>query len=135
MPFAHVGCAGQAPVLELRPRCGLLDHEVHHFLQLTADEILVDADGGNPAAAPAIEAQQAAATISPELRDREPSTGTAAGTAIIRVLAAASLSGVDNQLVLELELSCWLHEVLGAWPCRTAFTLGRGPSDELVALR
>ena len=51
------------------------------------------------------------------------------------MLAAASLSGVDNQLVLELELSCWLHEVLGAWPCRTAFTLGRGPSDELVALR
>jgi len=93
---------------------------------LTADEILVDADGGNPAAAPAIDAQQAAATISPELRDREPSTGTAAGTAIIRVLAAASLSGVDNQLVLELELSCWLHVVLGCVAVSYGFHLAWG---------
>jgi hypothetical protein len=93
---------------------------------LTADEILVDADRRTPAAAPAIDARQVTATIPPDLRDREPSTATAAGTANIRVLAAASLSGVDNQLVLELELSCWLHEVLGCVAVSYGFHLGQG---------
>src|SRR5262249_10086347 len=60
------------------------------------------------------------------LRDREPGTGAAAGTATIRVLAAASLSGVDNQLVLEFGLSCWLHEVLGWVAVSYGFDRGRG---------
>ena len=54
LPHAHVGCAGQVPVLELRPRGGLLGHEVRHLLHLTADEVLVDADRGDSAASPAV---------------------------------------------------------------------------------
>jgi hypothetical protein len=42
------------------------------------------------------------------------------------VLAAASLSGVDNQLVLELELSCWLREVLGWVAVWYGFHRGQG---------
>ena len=93
---------------------------------MTADEILVDADRGTPAAAPAIDAEQVTAPIPPELRDLEPKRRRRGWNSKYPGAGAASLSGVDNRLVLELELSCRLHEVLGCVAVSYGFHLGQG---------